>query len=168
MFKVCTKCGKKKPLTEFYRRRDRDCHRPDCKECNKSKVKSRFMGDRRETSLKLRRSSSRSRLAVLKQTDPAKLKEQRRREALRRSLKERGIDIATFEQLLTAQNGQCAICKVPANELRRRLCIDHDHVTGAVRGLLCGNCNRALGYFNDNPERLQNATRYLNASPAAQ
>lgn len=39
--------------------------------------------------------------------------------------------------------------------------VDHDHVTGKVRGLLCRQCNSALGFAGDNPERLERLARYL-------
>lgn len=55
---------------------------------------------------------------------------------------ELGIDDDLYEQLLEAQNGGCAICG--AAPKTRRLHVDHDHATRAVRGLLCFRCNRAL------------------------
>lgn len=54
-----------------------------------------------------------------------------------------GISVETYEFLLTSQEGACRICKeLPTNG--RRLCVDHSHSTGAVRGLLCVRCNSAL------------------------
>lgn len=50
-----------------------------------------------------------------------------------------------YEQMLTDQGGVCKICKRPP--LNRQLAVDHDHDTGAVRGLLCTRCNTALGWF---------------------
>lgn len=63
-----------------------------------------------------------------------------------------------YDHMLAAQKGMCAICgKAPEG---RRLCVDHSHETGKVRGLLCYRCNIALGYIEDK-ELMQNATRYL-------
>lgn len=62
--------------------------------------------------------------------------------------------------LLTQQGGGCAICGLPC-ESGRELAIDHDHVTGKVRGLLCLSHNVALGHFKDNPEHLRAAAAYL-------
>ncbi len=55
------------------------------------------------------------------------------------------------------QNGNCVIC----GEHRDLLFVDHDHSSGRVRGLLCGNCNRLLGMANDNPKILEQAKIYL-------
>lgn len=69
-----------------------------------------------------------------------------------------------YNALFLKQNGQCAICAKYQADERRSLCIDHNHTTGVVRGLLCENCNRGLGLFRDNTESLENAKIYLNRS----
>jgi hypothetical protein len=67
-----------------------------------------------------------------------------------------GITAEEADALLEAQGGLCAICKVaPAAH------VDHDHATGAVRALLCFNCNGGLGQFKDNPEALHAAAYYV-------
>lgn len=58
------------------------------------------------------------------------------------------------------QGGLCAICG-KANRSYRRLCIDHCHTSGKVRGLLCDGCNTGLGAFKDSPELLNRAISYL-------
>lgn len=70
-----------------------------------------------------------------------------------------GITLEDYEALLRAQNGLCAICSKPCN--RGRLSVDHDHLTGKVRGLLCRRCNVAIGMFSDNPEWIKKAEVYL-------
>lgn len=67
-----------------------------------------------------------------------------------------GIGQAEFEGLLLAQRGECAICGVPDPEH-----VDHDHATGAVRGVLCFNCNGGLGQFKDNIVTMRTAITYL-------
>ncbi|QSM04369.1 hypothetical protein PROPHIGD43A-4_59 [Mycobacterium phage prophiGD43A-4] len=56
-----------------------------------------------------------------------------------------------------AQRGKCAIC----GDAPESLVVDHNHETGAVRGLLCNNCNRCLGLLKDNIEVLTSAAAYL-------
>lgn len=76
-----------------------------------------------------------------------------------------GITADDYNAMLERQGGVCAICKQPQMALRNgtpcRLSVDHDHVTGAVRGLLCDPCNRALGYFHDSVEAMSRAIDYL-------
>lgn len=68
-----------------------------------------------------------------------------------------------------AQNNQCAICEIDVlNTEGRRFAVDHDHITGKVRGLLCSKCNMGLGKFNDSPELIDAAIEYLEASRQVQ
>lgn len=70
-----------------------------------------------------------------------------------------GITLAAYEDILDRQGGKCAICdKAPAE---RRLVIDHDHRTGAIRGLLCASCNVGVGMFRDHVGLLRKAIDYL-------
>lgn len=64
-----------------------------------------------------------------------------------------------WQFLFDAQGGLCAICGRPGGV--KSLNLDHRHDTLQVRGLLCGSCNRALGLFGDDIERLRAAIRYL-------
>lgn len=63
-------------------------------------------------------------------------------------------------EALLAQHEVCAIC-LTADWSRKGPQVDHDHSTGAVRGVLCGNCNQGLGRFKDDPTRLLRAVAYL-------
>jgi hypothetical protein len=62
--------------------------------------------------------------------------------------------------LLAAQGGVCAICNKPAWGTRMP-CIDHDHATGKVRGILCHHCNAALGFIKDDPAVARAMANYL-------
>lgn len=73
-----------------------------------------------------------------------------------------GITLEQYNQLFAAQNGCCKICSTHQGQLRRTLCVDHDHKTGKIRGLLCDLCNRGLGYLKDNTVILLEAIKYLN------
>lgn len=72
-----------------------------------------------------------------------------------------GIDIATYEALLDDQNHMCAICGIHQSKLRKRLAVDHCHVTCKVRGLLCYSCNVAIGLLAENPDTLRRAALYI-------
>lgn len=74
------------------------------------------------------------------------------------------MTLAEYDALVIKQNGGCAICGTKpdgSNQQRNRLDIDHNHETGKVRGLLCNNCNQALGRLNDDPNLLRLAAAYL-------
>ncbi len=79
--------------------------------------------------------------------------------------KEYGIGHADEQRMLLEQKGLCAICEMPETETKHGrllgLSVDHDHETGAVRGLLCAQCNKALGLFCDSPVILTKAIAYL-------
>lgn len=62
--------------------------------------------------------------------------------------------------MLLAQDGRCLICR---GEFGQTLPVDHCHRTGKVRGLLCHHCNRGIGLFGDDPERLRRAADYVEA-----
>jgi hypothetical protein len=70
-----------------------------------------------------------------------------------------GIGADEFDALLEAQSGVCAICGRPDPEH-----VDHDHESGAVRGILCFNCNGGLGQFGDDQDRLVSAVAYLDSA----
>lgn len=86
--------------------------------------------------------------------------------AHRKNLRRFGLEPCMYDAMLQAQNGVCRICKRPERVKSRngsimRLAIDHCHVTGAVRGLLCNGCNTALGKANDDPHLLRAMADYL-------
>ena len=78
-----------------------------------------------------------------------------------------GFSRDDYEALLAQQGGVCAICRKKPERPKRRLGIDHCHLTNEVRGLLCSKCNVGLGMFDDDPRRLRAAARYLERSRRA-
>lgn len=83
------------------------------------------------------------------------------------SMRQYGMTIEDKEVLWLSQEKQCKICQSPITLWARSKndplasYVDHDHKTGKVRGLLCAECNFALGKFRDDEERLRSAIRYL-------
>jgi hypothetical protein len=78
----------------------------------------------------------------------------RRKYALK---KKYNITLEEYNSMAHSQENKCAIC----GDISGKLCVDHDHKTGEVRGLLCTNCNTSLGKFKDSIEILKNAISYL-------
>ena len=76
-----------------------------------------------------------------------------------------GITEDDYERMFREQGGKCAICSaMEPGHSRTKFCVDHDHKSGAVRGLLCVDCNTTLGKFNDEIERFYKAAHYLEAT----
>lgn len=78
-----------------------------------------------------------------------------------------GASVSTFDRLLAAQGGVCAICLLPPAQTSRTsmsLHVDHCHATKEIRGLLCHSCNAGLGRFKDDAARLERAACYLRAA----
>ena len=73
-----------------------------------------------------------------------------------------GLSLAAYEALLLGQDHRCAACAADLSALpTKQRHVDHDHLTGAVRGILCHSCNTALGLMKDSPKRLQQLISYL-------
>lgn len=75
-----------------------------------------------------------------------------------------GVSRDEYLAVLQGQLGACAICgknEQPVEGGRRGLHLDHDHVTGKRRGVLCSKCNQLLGWVKDSVEHLELAIAYL-------
>ncbi len=79
----------------------------------------------------------------------------------RRLQKVYGISIEDYSKRLKKQRGVCAICK---ESPLKNLCVDHDHKTKKIRGLLCGKCNKGLGLLGDSLESLKKVLTYLESN----
>ena len=138
--KTCSHCKVEKPLDEFYTHANKAGGKTSwCKKCMAQAVAE-------------------------KRKDPVQ-KELWKEYGRRSLLKTRyGITTDEYDNIVSLQNGVCAICKentAGGRGRNSRLAVDHDHVTGKIRGLLCSMCNQGIGMFKDNPELLQKAFDYL-------
>jgi hypothetical protein len=141
--RVCRECREEKWLDAFPIQKGGLFGRhPLCKECRSAQERERYRRDR-------------DAILARQRGDPSRLRGVRRR-TLRRKY---GITEHDYWTLYTYQRGCCAICEL----VTRRLVIDHDHTTGQVRGLLCPNCNFAIGDLRDDPRRCVAAAEYLEA-----
>lgn len=129
--KRCSKCGKAKPESDFYRRMAK------CKQCHGEVARDWARRNPEKRAAIDARHAAKKRLGRIARTYD--------------------IDPVIYQAMEAAQQGVCLICL----EFVGSLDTDHDHVTGAVRGLLCRNCNRGLGYFKDDPQRILRAVVYL-------
>lgn len=79
-----------------------------------------------------------------------------------------GLTVTTYDELFDKQNGRCGICGTDdpskSDPRRKRFCIDHDHKTGKIRGLLCNKCNRTVGLFDDDIDIVRSALEYLSST----
>jgi hypothetical protein len=77
------------------------------------------------------------------------------------------LTLEEYNLMLDAQGGVCKICGMPETTRKnnsdevRMLCVDHDHNTGKVRGLLCNKCNRSLGHYEATKPRAEEFEKYL-------
>ena len=71
-----------------------------------------------------------------------------------------GFSDADFQALLAKQDGRCAVCQTTETK-GIGWCLDHDHLTQRVRGVLCDACNKGLGFLQDDPTVIAAALRYL-------
>lgn len=146
--KTCKICKKEKPLFEFNAHFGKeDYHRSMCKECQKKWSHEYY---------KTIAVKERKRRKIHRTENP----DQYRNSHYKRNF---GITLKEYRRMLKSQSGKCAICgngkiETPGG---RRLSVDHDHKTGKVRALLCGNCNAGLGIFMDNSKLLHKAISYL-------
>jgi hypothetical protein len=154
--KVCSKCKERKDHSFFSTNNlARDGLRSACKPCENSDAKRRYY----ENGGREKRAKSSANYRFSKNT-----REGRRERMLLRLYH---MTLEEYEELLISQNYVCMICKGPPD--REFLSVDHDHkcCNGAnscgkcIRGLLCDRCNRAIGFFNDDPELVGNARDYL-------
>ncbi len=92
---------------------------------------------------------------------PKEKREKNARVNLAKALRGHGLTVEQYEAMVAAQDNRCAICGNEQVGRFGRLAIDHDHQTGAVRGLLCARCNLCLGQFNDDIETMKKAIEYI-------
>lgn len=136
----CKVCSEVKPVSEFYMQSTDPAHRAygrrqgRCKVCVRGQTGT-YQREHRERASELQRRW--------------------------RFLNQYGITPDDYDRILSDQQGTCAICLGPPRGRWKTFVVDHDHATGRPRGLLCGNCNRAIGLLGDNPDLMRAAVLYL-------
>ncbi len=139
--KRCSICKKNKDVSEFYIRwllSNSATYTSACKECSRT---------RNRTSYKTKIRGSQNRDGHLRRVY--------------------GLSTEEYGKLYAKQGGVCAICGKPETSTNKKtgeiynLSVDHNHQTGAIRGLLCYSCNVSLGHFKDDISKLFAAIEYL-------
>ena len=159
--KVCTKCDEAKLLSEFPKRaKGLGGYSSQCKVCSLEYYRTYRAANREKTNATGARyyKAHRAEVAARKRVQRAENPEKCASLALQTKY---GITLADYDEMLETQGGGCAICGKTSGENGRRLCVDHDHETDEVRGLLCDACNRGLGYFRDDSEICRQVMLYL-------
>lgn len=149
--KVCKDCGETKPHASFSRQAGyRDGYRSNCKACVALRSKRWVEANPVRAAQTRRAYYEANRDAILTQV---------RAKTLERRY---GITREQYNALLAVQGFRCAVCKTsdPGSK-HRTFAVDHCHRTGAVRGLLCNNCNIGMGRLRDDPDLVLAARAYI-------
>lgn len=145
--KICSKCGLEKDLISFFKHKiSKDGHTARCKECIKdyNKINAPRIKERK----KFWRDNNKEKLNSRSLFNRYKITQEQ------------------YNELYNRQNGRCSICnKEETNKHQngniKKLSVDHNHITGKIRGLLCWRCNLVLGKINEDIDISTKITEYL-------
>lgn len=172
--KTCRKCGQVKPVDQFHKHPStRDGLREKCKACikeyqlvwreaNLDAIKARAKAHRQTPGYQATKNERNRKAAEARRQrlgNEQYLAEHRRKMMGYRLRSAYGITVDDVDLMLREQNHACRLCRCPLSPTYRN--VDHDHQTGRIRGLLCNQCNTALGNFKENPKVIAGAIRYL-------
>lgn len=179
--KTCNKCKLEKPETDFYLRSETDFYirseagkrEASCKECWRANQKIYSAEHREEIAAKekIYRAKNLEKIAAQKKTYRAKNREKiaakakikraenLEKETSRARVYRYGVTPGAFKRMLANQGGVCAICGGLGG--KKGFCVDHDHESKEVRGLLCSTCNTGIGFLKDSSDITRRASDYL-------
>ena len=149
--KTCSACKTLKSTDEFPKsKQTKDGLYSWCKICSRQRKYESKLRDK-ERNPEEYRAKWKKYQTTYKQRNPEKHQAAERRRGLRKF----GITPEDYDRMFESRSGLCEICGMTSD---KRLAVDHDHVTGEVRGLLCGSCNMALGQLE---ERITQTLEYI-------
>ncbi|SRR6266581_1135395 len=193
-YKYCRGCGKRRPVSEFgmngvrLRSKCKDCiseyngkkyrgekyiqqeyaSRPIssdgkrfCSKCRIEKVLDEFYNAGKNSKFPWCKACDRKRSREYQQALGKEERTRRKRSTWLSTAY--GLTLKEYTELHDSQNGLCAVCRKP-NIKDHFLCVDHDHKTGQIRGLLCHRCNRSVGFAQDDPKILRQLADYIEAA----
>ena len=155
--RLCTKCGIVKDLeTGFVKDKyDPTGYTYRCKSCRAAQQKIWVAAN----PASVKRINDKNKLKRKSFYDSLEGIESSRRAHLKRMY---NITLEEYNEMLEKQDHKCMICgKTEMNYKNKVLCVDHNHDTGQIRGLLCGLCNSGIGKFREDPQLLENTIKYL-------
>ena len=169
---ACRKCAQSHRVTskehkrnlENVRARERYQTDPDYaeKKRNRSRVWAQTNPDSNRKRVREWAASNPDKLTAYAEANKERISKRSREYALNKLY---GLSVADYDELFSQQHGQCAICgSTGTKKVHAFLFVDHDHSTGAIRGLLCNSCNRAIGLLKDNADTLRKAADYIDRS----
>ena len=151
--KLCTVCKGVKSDDQFYGHKGRSQARGPCKVCWSAQAAKRYL--KNPTKFK-------ERAKVWTSKNVERTRYIRKRAKLSRY----GLTIEDYDAVFIAQKGKCRICCKSISKDSFETCVDHNHNTHEVRGILCRRCNRALGFFDDDACIVEAAAEYLRLNGA--
>jgi hypothetical protein len=154
--RICTSCKLLKEITCFYVHKSGEkAGKPysHCKDCKAIQQRENRDANKKKDPDYYNRQSRNWR-----RSNPDRNSANFRKSQLKRNF---GITSEEYESMAKNQNDRCLVCGAHRDSLKRDLAVDHCHITGKVRGLLCSRCNTGIGLLKDSPEVLKSALRYL-------
>ena len=144
--RICKKCGKEKPLTEFRQRhKNPDRWEWSCKKCRSLQARN---NPNRETNVEKYRKTDKYKNSIKKSV-----------------VSKYGLTVEEYNSMVESVGGLCEICRQPEtrtfNGKVRALSIEHCHLTNKVRGIVCDNCNTALARTQESIQILESMIEYL-------
>lgn len=147
--KMCRKCQIEKPLDGFYNQNNRKSTKmSNCKICVKKQANDWHKNNKERNLINVKRWTANNKEKHNRSMKKCKLK------------KFYNMTLEQYDNLVIFQSNKCAICD---QKEKNDLSVDHNHITGEIRGLLCQMCNKALGLFKTDlgPELLEKAIKYI-------
>lgn len=154
----CSRCSELKPLIEF----QPSVVKAGCGACRPCKYADKRAYEKRNPK-RVAAARGRHRRRNIEKHNAVRREHYRRNPEKYReyNLSRYGITSAEYDAILAAQGHRCACCGTTANRDGKRLFVDHDHETGAIRGIICRNCNRGISALGDGIEGVRRALDYL-------
>ena len=155
--RTCSRCSTEQPLENFSKKLKGFQHH--CKMCVKETNKEHYQ-ENRESKLEYQKAHYQNNSEAIKEYTKDWRKQNTEYTKHFDRLRKYGLTSEQFCGMLEDQNFKCAICEDTLKQ-DRSTHVDHDHLTGVVRGILCHHCNTGLGCFKDTTLRMKKAIQYL-------